>query len=70
MFCSCPDSLVSYLVSQRDMNADTSDVHIGIDGGQGMLKVGLTVTDRGDRKEDGRSKYSEVSNYFYQYYLN
>ena len=53
MFCSCPDSLVSYLVSQRDMNTDTSDVYIGIDGGQGMLKVGLTVSDRGAGKRMG-----------------
>ena len=39
----------------------TSDVHIGIDGGQKMLKLGVTITERTDSEKSGRCHYSDVS---------
>ena len=33
---------------------------VGVDGGQGWLKMGLTVTDREEKEQTGRSHYSEV----------
>ena len=43
------------------MNPQTSDIHIGIDGGQKMLKLGVTITERMDSEKSGRSHYSDVS---------
>ena len=43
------------------MNPQTSDVHIGIDGGQKMLKLGVTITERMDSEKSGRCHYSDVS---------
>ena len=39
---------------------DTVDVHVGLDWGQGWLKVGLIVTDRSKEEVKGRAHYSEV----------
>ena len=42
------------------MDPQYSDVHVGIDGGQNMLKLGVTITNKEDSDETGRSKYSQV----------
>ena len=47
-------------MAHRGLNPHTCDVHIGLDGGQDILKVGLTVTDRLLVEETGRSRYSQV----------
>ena len=52
---------MSDLIVARDINPHTSDAHVGIDGGQGMLKVGVTVTDREEEECSGRSNYLSVS---------
>ena len=59
--CSNVDKLVLELMKRRDLDSNNCDIHIGIDGGQGSLKVGMTVTDREIEETLGRSKYSEVS---------
>ena len=49
------------VMSRRGMDPQTSDVHIGFDGGQGILKLGVTITDRQELDLSGsRSHYSEV----------
>ena len=54
--------MVQHVLSERGLNPHDCDVHVGFDGGQGLLKIGFTVTDRTETvKEPGRSKYSEVS---------
>ena len=61
VFCSDLGSMVSHLIECRDLDPDKADVHIGIDGGQGSVKVGITVTTREDSQMQGRAKYSYVS---------
>ena len=48
------------VLAHRGLNPQTCDVHVGIDGGQGMLKLGVTITDRLEQEESGRSFYSQV----------
>ena len=47
------------VLTHRGLNPHNSDVHCGIDGGQGSLKVGITVTERNSSKS-GRAHYSDV----------
>ena len=44
------------------LNPSSCDIHCGFDGGQGILKVALTITDRLEDEYTGRSHYSDVSN--------
>ena len=57
VFCSDLRDLVSHLIAKRGMDPTNSDIHIGIDGGQGSLKVGVTITERDDEVQNTRSKY-------------
>ena len=61
MFCNDVNQLVLDILSHRQMDPQQSDVHIGIDGGQDMLKLGVTITDKLDVRETGRSHYAHVS---------
>ena len=47
-------------MTHRGLNPYTCDVHIGMDGGQSMLKIALTMTDRLGVERSGRATYSEV----------
>ena len=47
------------ILSHRGLDPHNSDVHCGIDGGQGSLKVGITITER-NRSNSGRAHYSDV----------
>ena len=60
MFCTDLPSLICEIISHRDLSVDHTDIHIGLDGGQGWLKVGLIVTDRSKELKTGRAHYSEV----------
>ena len=60
VFCNDVDKLVSDMIEHRELDPTTCDVHVGIDGGQGSLKVGATVTDRADSEKSGRTRYSYV----------
>ena len=60
MFCSDPQELLKKIITERNIPMDTVDVHVGLDGGQGWLKVGLIVTDRSKEEVKGRAHYSEV----------
>ena len=61
VFCSDLMSMVSHLIECRDLDPEMADIHIGIDGGQGSVKVGVTVTTREDLAMQGRARYSYVS---------
>ena len=53
--------MVQHVIHERGLNPHDCNEHVGFDGGQGLLKIGFTVTDRTETaKEPGRSKYSEV----------
>ena len=55
------DELVQTVLHECGLDPHDCDVHVGFDGGQGILKIGFTITERTDSvKEAGRSKYSEV----------
>ena len=59
VFCDDPNQLVLDILAHRGMDPQNSDVHCGIDGGQGSLKIGITVTEKGTKKL-GRAHYSDV----------
>ena len=49
------------VLAERGVQPDSAHVHCGFDGGQGILKVAISVTERGqDDQNQGRSKYIEV----------
>ena len=60
VYCTNIEDLIPRIVVERGLSADTTDVHIGMDGGQGWLKLGLILTDRSKEERDGRARYSEV----------
>ena len=62
VFCSDTNQLVLEILNHRGMDPQTSDVHVGIDGGQNMLKLGITITDKQESTKTGRSLYSQVKN--------
>ena len=61
VFCSDLKGLISHLIQCRQIDPEKSDIHIGIDGGQGSVKVGITITNRELAKPSGRLKYAYVS---------
>ena len=63
MFCVDCDDFVQEIISYRGLNPNSSDCHCGLDGGQGILKVGITITDRDEvgKESVGRSTYADVS---------
>ena len=61
VFCDDCDELVQLVLYERGLDPHTCDVHVGFDGGQGILKIRFTVTERTVEVTSGeRSKYSEV----------
>ena len=64
VFCSDCNQITLDVITHRGLNPHNCDVHIGLDGGQGMLKVALTITDRLDVEKQGRATYTEVFKYF------
>ena len=60
MFCTDVNEMVLKVLTERGMDPSTADVHVGIDGGQNMLKVGITITERNDNEEFGRATYNQV----------
>ena len=45
------------------MDPQYSDVHVGIDGGQNMLKLGVTITNKEDSDETGGYRIHSSSQY-------
>ena len=60
VFCEDVSQLVLDVLSHRGMNPQSSDVHCGIDGGQGSLKLAVTITERDQSETSGRAHYSHV----------
>ena len=61
VICNDLQTLLSDMIESREVDSMKSDVHIGIAGGQGSPKIGLTITDRDEKAVEGRAKYSDVS---------
>ena len=60
VFCTDVSQLVLDVIAHRGLNPHNCDVHCGFDGGQSMLKLALTVTDRLEGDSRGRAHYSDV----------
>ena len=60
VFCDDCDLLVQRTLLYRGDNPHECDVHCGFDGGQGLLKIGYTITKRTTEANTGRSSYSDV----------
>ena len=60
MYCTDIPGLIERVVTEREMSVNTTDIHLGMDGGQGWLKLGLILTDRSKEENKGRACYSEV----------
>ena len=60
IFCTDIPKLVNDVCLERGLNADDVDVHLGFDGGQGSLKLVLSLTEKEANLSSGRSKYSQV----------
>ena len=63
VFCEDCSDFVMDVMARRGLTPQTCDVHCGFDGGQGMLKLGVTITDKEELEKTGRSHYSEVVQY-------
>ena len=48
VFCSDCDEVVQLVLFERGLDPHDCDVHCGFDGGQGILKIGVTITERND----------------------
>ena len=57
------------VMEHRGLNPHNCDVHCGFDGGQGILKLAITITDRLEGGSRGRSHYSDVRIISILYYL-
>ena len=69
MFCSDLDELVTLAVHERGLDPFATTGLVGLDGGQGSLKVALTLVENSEDKENKMSKYSQVSclkNFIYE----
>ena len=53
----------------RNMDPDKCDLHLGFDGGQGSLKLVLSITERKVEENHGRAKYSEVKYYLWMSHI-
>ena len=60
VFCDDSSQLVLDILAHRGLDPHSCDVHCGFDGGQGMLKLAVTITDRQEAEQVGRSLYSQV----------
>ena len=69
MFCTDPADLLQAVIAHRGLSLQDVDVHVGIDGGQNWLKMGLTITERKETLKTGRACYAEVKHYIFSYIL-
>ena len=60
VFCTEPTDLLAVAMAHRGLSPNDVDAHVGIDGGQGWLKIGLTLTKRCEINNNKRAKYEEV----------
>ena len=51
VFCTDSEGLIVKTIEDRDLDPETSDIHLGFDGGQGFLKIGFIVTERPDSED-------------------
>ena len=60
VFCTDVHLLVAKLIEERELDPASMDVHLGIDNGQGSIKIGLTITRRQEQESSaGRAHYSD-----------
>ena len=61
VFCTDCEELINTVLQERGLCPNNAHVHCGFDGGQGIVKIACSVTEKGEgKKSKGRAKYSEV----------
>lgn len=61
MYCTDVEGLVAKVIEERGLSVHSTDLHIGMDLGQGSLKLALILTDRSKEDKTGRAHYSDVT---------
>ena len=61
VFCQDPKSFIYNIMMERNMDIDNTLIKIGIDDGQGILKINVQITEHGSSGDcsKSRSKYSD-----------
>ena len=59
VYCNDVSQLVIRLLEHRGLDESTADIKLGLDGGQGSLKVTLSIMDKDERMKSGRQTYAE-----------
>ena len=59
VYCNDVSQLVIRLLEHRELDQSTADIKLGLDGGQGSLKVTLSIMDKDERIKTGRQTYAE-----------
>ena len=59
VYCNDVSQLVIRLLQHRGLDQSTADIKLGLDGGQGSLKVTLSIMDKDERIKTGRKTYTE-----------
>ena len=59
VYCNDVSQLVIRLLQHRGLDQSTADIKLGLDGGQGSLKVTLSIMDKDERIKTGRQTYAE-----------
>ena len=61
VFCTDCDGLLQTVLEERGVQPADADVHCGFDGGQGILKIAITATQKKEVvTKKGRSTYDQV----------
>ena len=61
VFCTDCDRLLQTVLEERGVQPADADVHCGFDGGQGILKITITATQKKEVvTKKGRSTYDQV----------
>jgi len=55
--------LVKLTLEKRGLNPDNCDVHCGFDGGQGFLKIGITLTEKNNNSDISKVIFESNFNY-------
>ena len=59
VFCNDVEELVVRVMEHRELDENQVDIKLGLDGGQGSLKVTLSVMEKDERVMTGRQTYAD-----------
>ena len=59
IYCNDVTQLIVRLLEHRDLDIENIDIKLGLDGGQGSLKMTLSIMKKDEREQTGRQTYAE-----------